>query len=607
MRKILLSLVALFIIGAAAVHAKSLAVDLSKLPKGSENTTWSWDSGTSTGTFTWSATSYNSTELFPLGNYSTYTTLNLETMAGTADHFRIIIKFTNGAGQVTITPVSAGKVSLKLLDYTTKENLAKVETIRLSGANNCTGDVSVSSIYLEGPDINYIEDNTIQVTPTGATDLNGITGTGAAWDIKYPITIADATLFGSYTIDADPQSANIADYDYLLFNVTEASAGAKTFLRVFVSTEKSDGNGTRVCLYPHPIADYASVADDGWTAETTITAPGVYVVKISNYPLLRGVKNKAYWQGAAGSIKISLAYVGKGSPVAPVDKVVRTGEEALTDPNVTCFDVTKLEGTGLTFNASNPNALFIAKAGQLVNTKNVLVKSGDNYSSNNIELKDDNLFYAPFDILSTASSYTRNFDAAEAWGSAVLPFAMNVDDENNKNEAKFYMFKSATATTASFEEVKTGSIPANSPFIYQATGNSVKFVGTNISKTVSGYDLVLIGDGWYMAQSMESKVIDDVTTDDFFKDYDVYGISGADFVRATKKLTLKPFRAFYLKEKTGGEAPARLTIEIEEEATAITEVASEANGDGVVYNLAGQPVGDDYKGVVIKNGKKYIQ
>ena len=605
MKKTLLSLVVPFLVGVFSVNAKTLDADLSKLPASSENTTWSWDSGTSKGTFGWKDTSWNSTELFPLGNYSTYTTLNLETTAGTADHFRIIIKFTNGAGQVTITPVSAGKVSLKLLDYTTEENLAKVETIRLSGASDCTGDVSVSSIYLEGPDINYIEDNTIQVTPTGATDLNGITGTGAAWDIKYPITIADGTLFGSNTIDADSKSANIADYDYLLFNVTEASAGAKTFLRVFVSTEKSDGNGTRVCLYPHPIADYASVADDDWTAETTITAPGVYVVKISNYPLLRGVKNKAYWQGAAGSIKISLAYVGKGSPVAPVDKVVRTGEEALTDPNVTCFDVTKLEGTGLTFNASNPNALFIAKAGQLVNTKNVLVKSGDNYSSTNIELTDDKPFNAPFDILSTASSYTRNFDAAEAWGSAVLPFALNVADNNS--QAKFYVFKSATATTASFEEVKTGIIPANSPFIYQATGSSVKFVGTSISKTVNGYDLVLIGDGWYMAQSMESKVIDDVTTDDFLKDYDVYGISGADFVRATKKLTLKPFRAFYLKEKTGGEAPARFSIEIEEEATEITEVASEANEDGVVYNLAGQPVGDDYKGVVIKNGKKYIQ
>ena len=201
MRKFTKSLLtlALLVFAVGSANSKTLSVNLSTLPATSENTTWAWNAGTSTGTFAWSGTSYNSTELFPLGNYSTYTTLNLETTAGTADHFRIIIKFTNGASQVTINPVATGKISLNLTDYTTVENLSKVQTIRLSGANDCTGDVSVSSIYLEGPDINYIEEKTIQVTPTGTIDLNGITGTGDAWNIKYPITIADATHLNGYS------------------------------------------------------------------------------------------------------------------------------------------------------------------------------------------------------------------------------------------------------------------------------------------------------------------------------------------------------------------------------------------------------------------------
>lgn len=597
--------------GWVTVNAKKLDADLSKLPASSENTTWSWNSGTSTGTFGWSDTSWNSTELFSAGNYSAYTTLNFVTTTGTADHFRVILRFTNGKGQVTINSVSTGTQSITLSDYATAVDLANIGSIRLSGANDVKpGNVKVTSIYLEGPDLNYIEATKVFEAPTGTTDLNGITGAGTIkWTISYPQDVKNETLWGG-DIDSDAQSVNIEDYDYLHFVVSTATADAHTGLRVFV------WDGTkRVCLYPHPIEDCASVTD--WTATTWITTPGTYVVKISDYPLLRGFKALQGWAGNAGSISVASAYVSKENVYLPNGKYSLVGEAtgsvtlnaALADASATLYDATGLTNvSAVALNPTNPNAFFVVSdAAKLSNTKNVLVKSGDNYSSSNIELVDDKPFNAPFDILSTASSYTRNFDAAEAWGSAVLPFAMNVDDENNKNEAKFYMFKSATATTASFEEVKTGIIPANSPFIYQATGNSVKFVGTNISKTVSGYDLVLIGDGWYMAQSMESKVIDDVTTDDFFKDYDVYGISGADFVRATKKLTLKPFRAFYLKEKTGGEAPARLTIEIEEEATAITEVASEANGDGVVYNLAGQPVGDDYKGVVIKNGKKYIQ
>ena len=35
--------------------------------------------------------------------------------------------------------------------------------------------------------------------------------------------------------------------------------------------------------------------------------------------------------------------------------------------------------------------------------------------------------------------------------------------------------------------------------------------------------------------------------------------------------------------------------------------ALEEQGDGVVYNVAGQRVGKDAKGIVIINGKKYLK
>ena len=45
----------------------------------------------------------------------------------------------------------------------------------------------------------------------------------------------------------------------------------------------------------------------------------------------------------------------------------------------------------------------------------------------------------------------------------------------------------------------------------------------------------------------------------------------------------------------------------EEEATAIKTVKSDKAENGAIYNLAGQKVNASYKGVVIKDGKKYIQ
>ena len=41
--------------------------------------------------------------------------------------------------------------------------------------------------------------------------------------------------------------------------------------------------------------------------------------------------------------------------------------------------------------------------------------------------------------------------------------------------------------------------------------------------------------------------------------------------------------------------------------TAINSVKKAANADGAIYNIAGQKVNASYKGLVIKNGKKYIQ
>ena len=42
--------------------------------------------------------------------------------------------------------------------------------------------------------------------------------------------------------------------------------------------------------------------------------------------------------------------------------------------------------------------------------------------------------------------------------------------------------------------------------------------------------------------------------------------------------------------------------------TGISNIEAAANDKNApIYNLAGQRVGKDYKGVVIKNGQKYIQ
>ncbi len=77
--------------------------------------------------------------------------------------------------------------------------------------------------------------------------------------------------------------------------------------------------------------------------------------------------------------------------------------------------------------------------------------------------------------------------------------------------------------------------------------------------------------------------------------------TGAEFTNAANKAYLK-----VAKSVTEGQTNAKgFAFEDDGQATGITGVNS-ADGDGAVYNLAGQRVKSTTKGILIKNGRKYI-
>ena len=70
---------------------------------------------------------------------------------------------------------------------------------------------------------------------------------------------------------------------------------------------------------------------------------------------------------------------------------------------------------------------------------------------------------------------------------------------------------------------------------------------------------------------------------------------------------LAPKTYYVLSKKQYGAAGARIVWLDEDGATAIKTIKAKAANNGAIYNLAGQKVNAAYKGVVIKDGKKYIQ
>jgi hypothetical protein len=100
------------------------------------------------------------------------------------------------------------------------------------------------------------------------------------------------------------------------------------------------------------------------------------------------------------------------------------------------------------------------------------------------------------------------------------------------------------------------------------------------------------------------------------KDYTLYALAKFTYKNlwwnTFKETTTLPAGTFYIrKPKTAAPAPEALEViwldGTEENTTGIETVNVEKQNNAEIYNLAGQKVGADFKGVVIKNGKKFFQ
>ena len=186
----------------------------------------------------------------------------------------------------------------------------------------------------------------------------------------------------------------------------------------------------------------------------------------------------------------------------------------------------------------------------------------------------------------------------EGMNTLVLPFSMT----NEEVEANFgkgslvYKVKSYANSSITFE--KRNGIAANDPCILDAkkAGTSYQLENRTIvaaepSVTVNGLSFI----GSYAASI---KILPNENN------YILY--NGKLYLVDSDDVTLKGTRAYFNVE--GANAAREIAVTFDGgEATGIAEIDGEKVATGVMYNLAGQVVGDDYKGIVIIDGKKVLK
>jgi len=155
-----------------------------------------------------------------------------------------------------------------------------------------------------------------------AHDLKDLTGTNTDWaSLKdnYGQVIGQGTVFaGDGDGSNEGSHVNIDNIDNISYVVSSVGGSNASQLRNWVW----DGSGVKT-LYPHAEKDYNSVSD--WTTTSTITAPDIYRVDVSNYNYLKGVKT-AY---DGSSVTIDFAYSEEANQTSSMSKNCLVSEEII--------------------------------------------------------------------------------------------------------------------------------------------------------------------------------------------------------------------------------------------------------------------------------------
>lgn len=238
----------------------------------------------------------------------------------------------------------------------------------------------------------------------------------------------------------------------------------------------------------------------------------------------------------------------------------------------------------------NPNTLLYINDGvQIGNTENVIVKKGDTYTCENLQLIDA----MPFETLHTFTAVQATHKRADAngWCSVYLPFAISNIPEGITVEK--FVSADTQNKTVTFEKVT--SMEAYTPYIYNKNGENT-FSNSNVTiakeqGTTDGMEFIGTLTG------IDAPNI---------KGYYILKSDGTGFGIATETAKALPFRAMIKVNGANGAPTLKAIHNGDNGTTGINEFDASAGNGESIYNLRGEKISTPTKGIYIKNGKKYI-
>ena len=288
---------------------------------------------------------------------------------------------------------------------------------------------------------------------------------------------------------------------------------------------------------------------------------GTYVFDIDAFKKAKGITffHLIGIKSAWADVTLSSVTVDEYTNVISGSGINRT-KAYLTNPYLTAIDATGLT-KAMELPVANPNCIIKANAGMVTNTQNVMV----NDVIENLVITDGYPFAAPAGATATAATYSRSM--GNQFGTICLPYAVS-----STADVKYYTINELRSDEALSLTAVT-DLPAGTPAVVEkvsGTGITAAGAGALAGVAATTGDLRLIGTF--------------VPTTISATDYDaIYAISNNEFVKATKTITLKPFRAFFAADSSA----AKLRLVVDGEATAIDGLTDSAARVEGIYSVDG--------------------
>lgn len=200
-------------------------------------------------------------------------------------------------------------------------------------------------------------------------------------------------------------------------------------------------------------------------------------------------------------------------------------------------------------------------------------------------------------VIVTADAIAYGRTVTNEWGTLCLPFAVDSDDN-----IQLYEMSGASSSALSFEKV--ASAAANTPLVFKkVSGDGFSIKTTNDGSFEVGFaasqktvKITPIVTNWVVNGSFIDESVD-------VSGLQAYALSGDAFHRATSKINVKAFRAWF---QNNGEAMGA-AIRIQEGTDGIDFVEQEDGSVKLIFDMQGRLLKNgEQQQMHIENGKKVI-